>query len=97
MFNSTRLRPGPRPNNPMPRFRPGATDTTAAPVLLGVGGSLMFLSIILLTARIWSRVRPVVRLHWDDWTAFAATVCFSQLSFRCSWLLEHGNIRNELN
>ncbi|KAF2649158.1 hypothetical protein K491DRAFT_611385 [Lophiostoma macrostomum CBS 122681] len=49
-------------------------DTTTAPILLGVGGGLLFISLTLLIARIWSRVRPVVRLHVDDWTILAATI-----------------------
>ncbi|KAF2272640.1 uncharacterized protein EI97DRAFT_452864 [Westerdykella ornata] len=49
-------------------------DTTTAPILLGVGGSLLFLSIVLLTARLWSRLRPIVRLHADDWTVLGATI-----------------------
>lgn len=49
-------------------------DTTTAPILLGVGGGLLVLSLLLLIARLWSRLRPVLRLHADDWTVLAATV-----------------------
>ncbi|KAF1998192.1 hypothetical protein P154DRAFT_495822 [Amniculicola lignicola CBS 123094] len=63
---------GTRPN--FNRFRPNAGDTTTAPILLGVGGGLMAISIGLLVARLWSRLRPYTRLNWDDWTVLAATI-----------------------
>jgi hypothetical protein len=50
------------------------SDTTAAPVLLGVAGMLLLISLGLLAARLWSRIRPFRRLYWDDWTVIAATV-----------------------
>ncbi|KAF2179825.1 hypothetical protein K469DRAFT_730454 [Zopfia rhizophila CBS 207.26] len=49
-------------------------DTTTAPILLGVGGGLLFLTLGLLAARLYSRLRPVVHLHWDDWIVLAATI-----------------------
>jgi hypothetical protein len=73
-FNNTQDgRPNFNPNRG--RFRNGNdTNTTTAPILLGVGGGLLFLSICLLTARLWSRLRPVMRLQVDDWTVLVATV-----------------------
>ncbi|KAF2467877.1 uncharacterized protein BDR25DRAFT_374150 [Lindgomyces ingoldianus] len=56
-----------------PQFRKDPNDTTTAPILLGVGGALLFTSLGLLAARLWSRVQPVSRLHWDDWTVIAST------------------------
>lgn len=66
-------------NGTRPNFNPGSfgnnfDDTNEAPVLLGVGGSLLFLSICLLAARLWSRLRPVYRLKLDDFTVLGATV-----------------------
>ncbi|KAF2021145.1 hypothetical protein BU24DRAFT_404190 [Aaosphaeria arxii CBS 175.79] len=65
-------------SNNRPSFNPGRfqnqnSDTTMAPILLGVGGGLLFISICLLAARLWSRMRPRTRLHSDDWTVIAAT------------------------
>lgn len=61
-----------RPNFNSGRFRNDENNTTA-PMLLGLGGALLFISIGLLTARLWSRLRPW-RLNLDDWTAIGATV-----------------------
>lgn len=55
-------------------FRSQSNDTNQAPVLLGVGGALLFLSICLLAGRLWSRLRPVNVLALDDVTVFIATV-----------------------
>ncbi|ORY19260.1 hypothetical protein BCR34DRAFT_461099, partial [Clohesyomyces aquaticus] len=49
-------------------------DNSTAPILLGIGGALLFTSLFLLAARLWSRVRPVSRLHWDDWTIIVSTI-----------------------
>ncbi|PSN74749.1 hypothetical protein BS50DRAFT_479662 [Corynespora cassiicola Philippines] len=49
-------------------------DDTQSPILLGVGGGLLCISILLLCARLWSRMRPISRLRLDDWTALAATI-----------------------
>lgn len=67
-----------RPNFNPGRFGNGMMgNTTQAPVLLGLGGTLLFISICLLAARLWSRARPSYRLKHDDWTVLAATVGFS--------------------
>ncbi|KAF2246217.1 hypothetical protein BU26DRAFT_402018, partial [Trematosphaeria pertusa] len=49
-------------------------NNTQAPILLGLGGTLLFISICLLAARLWSRLRPTYRLKLDDWTVLGATV-----------------------
>lgn len=49
-------------------------DDTQAPMLLGITGGLLFLSILLLTARLWSRLRPISNFKADDWTVLVATV-----------------------
>jgi len=49
-------------------------NNTQAPILLGIGGGLLFVSIILLCARLWSRRRPKAQLSLDDWTVLGATV-----------------------
>jgi hypothetical protein len=54
------------------RFRDNENNTTA-PMLLGLGGALLLISIGLLVARLWSRLRPW-RVKLDDWTVFGATV-----------------------
>lgn len=63
-----------RPNFNPNRFRNPDMDTSTAPILLGIGGGLVFLTLMLVIARMWSRLRPVVRLHSDDWTVLGATV-----------------------
>jgi hypothetical protein len=60
-----------RPRQLMPG--PERNDTQA-PLLLGVCGSLTLFAVLLLSARLWSRVRPFWNLHLDDWTAVVATV-----------------------
>lgn len=92
-FNHTQDgRPNFNPNRG--RFRNGNdTNTTTAPILLGVGGGLLFLSICLLTARLWSRLRPVMRLQVDDWTVLVATVIPSSL-FRDLSLTMASDIRD---
>ncbi|KAF2106599.1 hypothetical protein BDV96DRAFT_590879 [Lophiotrema nucula] len=74
-FNGSRVPDfnGPAPGNGTPRFHDSG-DTSTAPILLGISGGLMVISIALLFARLWSRLRPYVRLDWDDWTVLAATV-----------------------
>ncbi|KAF2793659.1 hypothetical protein K505DRAFT_188288, partial [Melanomma pulvis-pyrius CBS 109.77] len=52
----------------------GGSNTTQAPILLGISGALLFVSIILLSARLWSRQRPGSRLSLDDWTILGATI-----------------------
>lgn len=49
-------------------------DDTQAPMLLAVSGSVLFLSIILLWARLCSRLRPISNLKADDWTVVGGTV-----------------------
>ncbi|KAF2865737.1 hypothetical protein BDV95DRAFT_506428 [Massariosphaeria phaeospora] len=49
-------------------------NDTQAPILLGVGGALLFISLCLLCARLWSRVRSASRLHVDDWTVLGGTI-----------------------
>lgn len=49
-------------------------DDTQAPMLLGISGSILLISILLLYARLWSRVGPISNLGLDDWTVFVATV-----------------------
>lgn len=68
-------------NYSKPHFNPnripnGSMDdnNTQAPILLGLGGTLLFISICLLAARLWSRLRPTYRLKLDDWTVLGATV-----------------------
>ncbi|KAF1969625.1 hypothetical protein BU23DRAFT_476341 [Bimuria novae-zelandiae CBS 107.79] len=68
LFNNTR--PSFNPN----RFRNKSADTNQAPVLLGVGGTLLFISICLLAARLWSRLKPAHRIKPDDLTVLAATI-----------------------
>lgn len=53
------------------------TNDTQAPMLLGISGSLLLIALLLISARIWSRMRPTPKLHADDWTAIAATVLAS--------------------
>ncbi|KAF2733385.1 hypothetical protein EJ04DRAFT_468577, partial [Polyplosphaeria fusca] len=65
---------GPAPGSGRSFGRPDPNDTTAAPVLLGVAGMLLLISMGLLAARLWSRLRPFRRLYWDDWTVIAATL-----------------------
>ena len=64
-----------------PNFNPGAfggnnmmDDSTTAPILLGVSGGLLFISITLLVARLWSRLHLSKRLHSDDWFILGGTV-----------------------
>ncbi|EDU42611.1 hypothetical protein A1F94_012590 [Pyrenophora tritici-repentis] len=45
-----------------------------APLLLGVCGSLTCLAVLIFGARLWSRLRPTLKLHLEDWTAGAATI-----------------------
>ncbi|PVH94435.1 hypothetical protein DM02DRAFT_479275, partial [Periconia macrospinosa] len=45
-----------------------------APVLLGLGATLMVLSIALIAARLWSRARPTWKLRADDWTILAGLI-----------------------
>ncbi|KAF2746091.1 hypothetical protein M011DRAFT_97786 [Sporormia fimetaria CBS 119925] len=68
-FNTSEI-----PFFPSNQFQKTNPDTTTAPILLGVGGGLLFISLTLLTARIWSRTRPVIRLHADDWTLLGGAV-----------------------
>ena len=71
-----------------PNFNPGAfggnnmmmDDSTTAPILLGVSGGLLFISITLLIARLWSRLRLSKRLHSDDWFILGGTVSIALLS-----------------
>lgn len=62
-----------RPSFNPGRFRNNNGNDTTAPMLLGLGGALVLISIGLLMARVWSRLRPW-RLHLDDWTVFGATL-----------------------
>ncbi|KAH7135116.1 hypothetical protein B0J11DRAFT_501962 [Dendryphion nanum] len=64
-----------------PNFNQGAfggnnmmDDSTTAPILLGVSGGLLFISITLLIARLWSRLRPTKSLQADDWLILGGTV-----------------------
>ncbi|KAF2267268.1 hypothetical protein CC78DRAFT_531043 [Lojkania enalia] len=41
---------------------------------MGLGGGMLFVCVGLLVARLWSRLRPYRRLHWDDWMVLAATI-----------------------
>lgn len=66
-------------NFPSKGFRADRGDMNQGPILLGVGGALLFMSILLLAARLWSRLQPVYRLKIDDWTVLAATVCYPPL------------------
>lgn len=50
-------------------------DDSQAPMLLGVTGFVLLIGLVFLTARIWSRLRPVSTLKADDWTVLASTVC----------------------
>lgn len=70
---------GTTPNFTYPGFYINADDGNQAPVLLGLGGALLFISISLLAARLWSRLRPVYRLKLDDWLVLGATVCHLHL------------------
>lgn len=65
-----------RPNFNPNRFHNNnmMSDTTQAPILLGLGGTLMFISMTLVLARLWCRLRPQYRLKLDDWTVLSATV-----------------------
>ena len=62
-----------RPNFNPGRFRNNNDNNTTAPMLLGLGGALLLISVLLMAARLWSRLRPW-RLKSDDWTVLAATV-----------------------
>ncbi|OAF99505.1 uncharacterized protein CC84DRAFT_1157588 [Paraphaeosphaeria sporulosa] len=66
-------------NFPPAGFRMSGGDMNQGPIFLGVGSALLFISILLLAARLWSRLHPVYRLKIDDWTVLAATVCYSLL------------------
>ncbi|OAK97470.1 hypothetical protein IQ06DRAFT_202969, partial [Phaeosphaeriaceae sp. SRC1lsM3a] len=44
------------------------------PVLLGVGSALLFMFILLLVARLWSRLHLVYWIKIDDWIVLAATI-----------------------
>ncbi|OCL04461.1 hypothetical protein AOQ84DRAFT_247344, partial [Glonium stellatum] len=50
------------------------SDTSMAPLLLGLVGTLQIISLGLLIARTWTRTHPTVRLGWDDLTIFVATL-----------------------
>jgi hypothetical protein len=50
-----------------------SSNDSLAPQLLGLGGSLLVLSIILLCARLWSRRRS---FKADDWTLLAGAVLY---------------------
>jgi hypothetical protein len=67
--NFSQGRPGFDPG----RFRDNNGNDTTAPMLLGLGGALLLISIGLLAARLWSRLRPW-RLKLDDWAVTGATV-----------------------
>lgn len=49
-------------------------NDTQAPLLLGISGSFLFLSIIVVALRFWSRIRPIPHLKADDWTILGGTV-----------------------
>ena len=52
----------------------GPTDnSTTAPMLLGLGGALLFITLCLLTARLWSRLRPCT-LSLEDVAVSGAAV-----------------------
>ncbi|KAF2448431.1 hypothetical protein P171DRAFT_353734 [Karstenula rhodostoma CBS 690.94] len=65
---------GTAPNFASTRFRVGRANVNQGPILLGLGGALLFISILLLAARLWSRLQPVCRLKIDDWTVLTATI-----------------------
>jgi hypothetical protein len=72
--NFSQGRPGFDPG----RFRNNNGNDTTAPMLLGLGGALLLISIGLLAARLWSRLRPW-RLKLDDWAVTGATVSIHKL------------------
>ena len=81
-LRARQLMPGPERND------------TQAPLLLGVCGSLTLFAVLLLSARLWSRVRPFWNLHMDDWTAVAATVRRSLLQTHSKLILNvHRSLR----
>ena len=49
-------------------------DVSTAPRLLGITASVLVLGLLLFSARIITRVRPVPNLGWDDYTMTAAIV-----------------------
>ncbi|KAF2685096.1 hypothetical protein K458DRAFT_300834 [Lentithecium fluviatile CBS 122367] len=69
MPNNSSSRPSFNPNS----FRTDNDNSTTAPMLLGLGSALLFISICLLMARMWSRLRPW-RLKLDDWAVLGATL-----------------------
>ncbi|CAO2647340.1 Nn.00g082620.m01.CDS01 [Neocucurbitaria sp. VM-36] len=49
-------------------------NDTQAPMLIGATGSLLLVAILLLFARLWSRLGPISNLGMEDWTVVGATV-----------------------
>ncbi|KAF1954046.1 hypothetical protein CC80DRAFT_595202 [Byssothecium circinans] len=56
------------------RFPNVIDNTTQAPILLGLGGALVCVSLLLITARVWSRIRPSWRLKMDDWAILGGVI-----------------------
>ncbi|KAH8731748.1 hypothetical protein GQ44DRAFT_755145 [Phaeosphaeriaceae sp. PMI808] len=60
-------------------------DDSQAPLLLGLGGGILILAILLLGARLWSRLRPVSNLKADDWAALGGTIlAILQFAVQCA-------------
>lgn len=73
-------------NFPSNGFRVGGSDMNQGPVLLGVGSALLFMFILLLVARLWSRLHLVYWIKIDDWIVLAATVSYARHSSLYPWL-----------
>jgi hypothetical protein len=53
---------------------PPGPDVSKAPLLVGITALLHLISLSLFGGRIYTRVRPTVRLGWDDYFMTAAVV-----------------------
>ncbi|OCL01748.1 hypothetical protein AOQ84DRAFT_306095, partial [Glonium stellatum] len=58
----------------IPRASPLPPDVSTAPRLIGTTTAFLFLALLVFSARILSRVRPVPNLGWDDHTMTVAVV-----------------------
>ncbi|KAJ4377458.1 hypothetical protein N0V83_000283 [Neocucurbitaria cava] len=58
-------------------------NDTRAPMLIGITGSILFIAILLLIARLWSRMRRISDLGLEDWTILA-TVKYLLVILACA-------------
>jgi len=57
---------------------PPGPDISKAPLLVGITTFLHVISLSLFGGRIYTRVRPTLRLGWDDYFIAAAVVRFTK-------------------